>query len=331
MDKKFLISVIVPVYNVEEYIDECIKSILNQTYEQLELILVNDASTDKSGEKCQRWAAEDSRVVYVSQEQNQGLSATRNKGIDCASGACVLFVDADDYIDPDSLQEMYDVMSRDSEIDMVVANNCVLTQKGEIVYNKEYETEEILGETALERLVFDYKDNSKSFSVMSCNKLIKKELFQNVRFLEGKEFEDTGIIAPLVGKCRKIVIIPDYLYTYRKRPGSITDTITRKSIEDYLANRVFFAEYIENEYPKWKEDVRRVRLSDQIVAYFELMMLKNQNDTKQLKKQLRASIKENRKDCRDFRKKKKLFAVAIIYFPIGLEFIFKVKRLVSSK
>lgn len=213
-DKK--ISVIIPVYNIVDYLRECVESVLHQTYQNLEIILVDDGSTDASGELCDRFARIDNRIIVVHKE-NGGLSDARNAGLDLATGDYISFIDGDDYID----KEMYSCM------ESVLENreDFSFTACGMINFHN-HAKKEIMAER------FTILDKEQAYSCFykvaedivgssCCNKLYKRELFRKLRFKKGIRSEDNELLYRLLDKCHFIACVPEAFYYYRDRPGSI--------------------------------------------------------------------------------------------------------------
>lgn len=210
-----VISVIVPVYNVEEYLDCCIKSIVKQTYNELEIILIDDGSTDSSGSICDKYSKSDSRIVVIHKE-NGGVSSSRNAGLDNATGEYLAFVDADDYVEEQYIEKLYNACIKHSA-DMSICDyydfdeNKVYNSKD----NKSYER--IIDKDNL--LIFDSKSNINGVALW--NKLYKTSLFKGLRFPENRVCEDTAVSYNVVYKASKIVHLQEKLYWYRSREGSI--------------------------------------------------------------------------------------------------------------
>lgn len=209
------ISIIVPVYNVEKYLNKCLDSILAQTFEDYELLLIDDGSSDKSGNICDEYEKKDKRVK-VFHKENGGLSSARNAGIDAACGEYIGFIDSDDYIDNDMFEQLYnDVTKNDADVAVCGIYNCyrnvVRLECSRNIY-KIVDNEEAL------RLVLE----SKIVSVHACNKLFKKECFVEDRFPVGMTSEDAYTIPELLSKCQKIVINTTAKYYYVHRSNSIT-------------------------------------------------------------------------------------------------------------
>lgn len=212
-----LISIIVPVYNVEEYLGACIKSILAQTYENLEILLIDDGSTDFSGKLCDEYARHDKRIKVIHQK-NGGLSNARNTGIKNASGEYFVFVDSDDTIKKDHVKELYNAAKGQGAKMSICAIEEIYPSGKRINYGAGFKTKLLDQRTCLKRLLKD-----ESFNVSAYAKLYHKDLWKNVRFPEGKLHEDLGTTYRLILKCNKIAYIPSPTYCYIKRENSIAN------------------------------------------------------------------------------------------------------------
>ncbi len=231
-----LISVIVPVYKVEKYLDRCVESIVNQTYTNLEIILVDDGSPDNCPAMCDAWAQKDKRINVVHQE-NSGRGAARNAGLSEATGEWIGFVDADDEITADYYEVLLlnaDKLSADivaCGFKYVFPDKCILSDE---FYNaeKSFSSEEI---------VKDYFDSCKSIWVSFCNKIIKKELFNGLQFSDLRYFEDWELAPFIYSKCEKTVFLPLYNYNYYIYDGSATRTETLERYYDCV--KADFSQY----------------------------------------------------------------------------------------
>lgn len=214
-----LISVIVPIYQVEKYLHKCINSILEQSYSNIECILIDDGSQDGCPQICDEYAKRDERVKVIHKE-NGGLSAARNTGLDIASGEYICFVDSDDWIHLEYIEKMYKAI-RETEADIAI---CDMQYVYEESYNGEKGEQvspikrELLDQkTALEKLVLPYS----WYYVVAWNKLYHKSIFNNLRFPVGKYHEDEAIIHRIFLRASKTVTIPVKLYYYLQRQESI--------------------------------------------------------------------------------------------------------------
>lgn len=211
------VSIIVPVYQVEKYLRQCIDSILAQTFTDYELILVDDGSKDQSGEICDEYAGIDARVKVVHKE-NGGLSDARNRGMDQMIGNYFMFVDSDDYIAPTMVECLYkSILNEDADI---VACNFLYFFEND--RKKDFSTN-IKSEVLSGAEIFYHRKNERNYGIwtVAWNKLYKRESFGNVRFRLGKYHEDEFWANEIYQMDIKIVTIPECLYYYRQRNNSI--------------------------------------------------------------------------------------------------------------
>lgn len=236
-----LISVIVPVYKVEKYLRRCLNSIINQTFENLEIILVNDGSPDLCGDICEEYASLDPRVVVLHQE-NQGLSGARNSGISVSQGDYIAFVDSDDWLDFRYFEILYkNIVTTDSDIS--VCNYLKTYDENEVISQYSYEVIELTNLEALNYLNSTYYVQL----VTAWGKLFKKEILGDITFPEGKLHEDEFVAHKLIFNASKIVLSTQQLYMYWQRHDSITgksDSLKNKlDVIDALYERADFYNY----------------------------------------------------------------------------------------
>lgn len=219
LKKNPLISVIVPIYNVERYLNACVNSIVNQTYSNLEIILVDDGSPDKCPEICDEYAERDARIKVIHQE-NGGLSAARNAGIDIASGELLTFIDSDDFIAENYVELLYNGMFK-FDADISIATFCTFSKENDLDNQAQVlPFEEKTKEECFRRYGSLKAELSMPF-ISACNKLYKKELFFSIRFPKGKLYEDAFTTYKLIDNAKKIVFTATQLYFYRLNPQSI--------------------------------------------------------------------------------------------------------------
>ena len=211
------VSVIVPVYKVEQYLDKCVQSILDQTFRDFELLLVDDGSPDKCGEMCEAWAKKDGRIRVI-HKPNGGLSDARNAGIGQASGDYLLFVDSDDWIEKDMLATLYGLI-READADMACCNFRSVNEDGSQHWDDAVITPGVWTEEDFWKQFFS--SNAQTYCNVAWNKLYKKELFDTVRYPVGRINEDVYILYDLVSQCKKIAATDQIGYYYLFRAGSI--------------------------------------------------------------------------------------------------------------
>mgnify|MGYP000365823139 FL=1 len=301
------ISVIVPVYNVEQYLERCVDSIISQTYTNLEIILVNDGSTDNSGKLCDELAKKDERIRVIHKE-NGGLSDARNRGIDEAESDLVGFIDSDDYIDSD----MYEVLLKnlnntDADLSMCALYDVYNNTPEAQVTNKE--TWKLSSEQAIKMVM-----EAKILSVTAVNKLYRKSLFTDLKFEVGKIAEDAFIMIKLLDKCEKIVATNEKKYYYVHRENSITtqkfSTKFLNVIEAYEQN----SNIISEKYPKLK-DVAQTRMNWAYFYVLDRLLLDDNYNDKELENKLISYLKNYRKDILNdplFTKGRKIGFIALL-------------------
>lgn len=215
MKENELISIVVPVYKVEKYLDDCIVSIINQTYRNIEIILVDDGSPDNCGEICDRYAKSDNRIQVIHKE-NGGLSDARNAGIDVASGKFIAFVDSDDYIEKEYIEYLYNAIKQNN-VDIAQCGINKVDEEKNLIEKIKQQEKVITPEEDMQ----DLYDRSKWENIVTWNKLYLKSLFDDCRFPKGKIHEDEFTTYKLLFKTNKIAIIDNTLYNYRINPNSI--------------------------------------------------------------------------------------------------------------
>ena len=211
------VSVIVPVYKVEQYLNKCVQSILDQTFRDFELLLVDDGSPDKCGDMCEAWAKKDGRIRVI-HKPNGGLSDARNAGIVQANGDYLLFVDSDDWIEKDMLATLYGLI-RKADADMACCNFRSVNEDGSQHWDDAVITPGVWTEEDFWKQFFS--SNAQTYCNVAWNKLYKKELFDTVRYPVGRINEDVYILYDLVSQCKKIAATDQIGYYYLFRAGSI--------------------------------------------------------------------------------------------------------------
>ena len=230
------VSIIIPIYNSENYLEKCISSAVGQTYGDLEVILVNDGSTDGSENICKTYEANDPRVRLINQK-NAGVSAARNTGLDNATGELITFIDSDDHIDNDYVEYLVNLMRQNNSD--IVCCQYEETGKHETTYKVLNGTEECFKEYL----------TSNDISVSVCCKLYKKHLFDNVRMPVGKRFEDNYVLYRLIAGCNSITIGYLKKYNYISNPLSFVNEPYSKTQTDIVDASIEQKEFIEKNYP----------------------------------------------------------------------------------
>jgi len=244
-----LVSIIIPVYNVEAYVEKCIESVKSQSYSQLEIILVDDGSTDESGVYCDRQAVSDSRIKVI-HKKNGGLSDARNAGLDIATGEYIFFADSDDYIKSDAIGKLVEQLEQD-DCDVVA---CGI----EMVWDDETLNRPFTAETSGmwdgRQAVLEMQRNNTICSV-AWNKLYRASLWKDIRFPVGKLHEDEYTTYKILYKSGRVEFIPDMLYCYYQRSTGINAGATRDDRDDHInafyERYMFFKNAGDEEIAEW--------------------------------------------------------------------------------
>lgn len=241
-----LISVIIPIYNVSEYLERCVKSVQRQSYKNLEIVLVDDGSTDGSGAICDDLERSDSRIKVVHQ-LNLGVATARNTGLDASSGEYISFVDSDDYVHPDFIKYLYSkLIENDCEISI-----CSFIGTDSWEYSKEINWDETVDVYDRRQLLDKFYSDMHGAIIMLWNKLISRKCIDGIRFDDGFIHEDEGTTFKFLYNASRIVFCHEVLYYYYDRKGSITGnpySVKRLDILKAYENRLeFYRTHGENE------------------------------------------------------------------------------------
>ncbi len=301
-----LVSVIIPVYNVLPYLREALDSVINQTYQNLEIIIVDDGSTDGSGAVCDEYRT-DPRVKVIHQE-NRGLSGARNTGLDLMTGEYVSFLDSDDAFRSDAIEYFLNVLTRENA-DMVTCG-CEV-----------YETEGPLNGARRRYCVIPDRNTVLAtrealvailegrYIVSAWNKFYRKTVWEQIRFPEGCIYEDVLVAPSVAEQCERIAVISQALIRYRKRSGSITRTRTVENIKSRIEAQNKLREYLESITPALpSESVELCRENDIRFMIFGWAELKKQRAPSEATESLRKEILRHAGKETSFRKTKSRMA-----------------------
>jgi Glycosyltransferases involved in cell wall biogenesis len=247
---KPLISIIVPVYKVEQYLNRCVDSIINQTYKNLEIILVDDGSPDNCGKICDEYATKDSRIKVIHKE-NGGLSSARNAGLDIASGGYIGFVDSDDWIE----SNMYYVLINlaiENDSDIVQCGYWSVSEKGDKIRKFTYKNNKFTSNEDVKHAYFI----SYQLDVVAWNKLYRRDIFQSLRYMNGKRNEDTFIMPEIVLITKKLFNTEQWFYHYVQRAGSIMKTDFEEKNFDALYSKQYTLDLCIQRAPDFEEAAR---------------------------------------------------------------------------
>lgn len=266
MKNNLKVSIIIPVYNSGKYLETCLNSILAQTYKNLEIIIINDGSTDNSPEIIENYEKDDSRIKVITQK-NQGLSASRNNGLKKATGDYVTFVDSDDEIELTMIGDMLEKL-KETNSDIAVCSFKEKFSDGKIKnFNKNYPEKILTKKEALSSML-----KEEGFMVSTTMKLFPKSYFKNVEFPIGKLHEDVGTTYKLIMKAEKIVFLPNEYYIYNHHEDSIISKKFDNRKLDLITLTDGMCDEIEKTYPDLKNvtNERRMRARFSILRQIPL-------------------------------------------------------------
>ena len=288
------ITIIIPVYKVEQYLDKCVESVVGQTYKNLEIILVDDGSQDNCPHMCDEWAKKDKRIKVIHKE-NGGLSDARNFGIDQATGEYLMFVDSDDYLGYEICEKLYKLL-KDHKTDFSMCaclkffENEPLPEKAQDINIAYFSGEEVTDQL--------YKKEIPYF-MTAWGKLYKKELFKTLRYPKGRLHEDEFVLHEILANVKSFVYTDEQMYYYLQRAGSIMGSKKEKNIVDILCAYRNRYKFLNEKYPDYKDKTDKWYLKT-----LKSLYIYNPWISKQLKKDLvkeykrvyKSSIKKDIKD-----------------------------------
>ena len=252
------ISVIIPIYNVEKFLPRCLDSVIKQSFSNIEIICINDGSTDKSGKILAKYAADDPRFLVITQE-NQGLSVSRNNGLEVASGNYVFFLDADDYLHPQALEIFYKTAQK-SECPVVISSTFCRLGKDSL-NSKKYDTENLPFQICCRPLCDLYKH--RLISAVVWNKLFRTSAIRRFRFIEGIYYEDWPFSTCVFANIPRFAAIDEKLYLYNTTsPSIVRSSFSIKKIQDYIHGIRHIYNYFKAcDNPEQWNIVRKKRIS----------------------------------------------------------------------
>lgn len=284
-NREELISIVVPVYNISGYIEKCISSLSGQTYKNIEIVLVDDGSTDNSGDICEVYAKKDGRVKVI-HKKNGGLSDARNKGIGNATGEYISLVDGDDYVDKDYIEKQYKTLKK-YDADMVITSHKVIYPKKTIDEStgKEYTDN---SEGILKRILYD-----DGVDLSAWGKLYKKSLFDNIEYPRGRLFEDSATTYKLVDTSNTIAVNSVPTYNYMMRSDSIVNETFSESKMDLIISTEEMTDYIRKKYPELNAGCDRRMM----YAYLSTLsqLAKSKTKDKENERKMMSYVKKNRR------------------------------------
>lgn len=276
-----LISIIVPVYNVENYLAKCLDSLVNQTYQNIEILVVNDGSKDNSGQIIQDYTQKFPNKIKAYNKENGGLSDARNFGIDHATGDYLGFVDSDDYVTETMFEEMLNLALK-HQAEMVICNIQKVDEHGNVT-QKLTQIPNMPEKIDLETHFSVFSD----LSYFACNKLFKKELFKDKRFKEGVHYEDIQLIPQLLLECKTLAQTQNFHYQYLERTDSISKTHTEKGLDILKAVEDVEKTFQMSKYSSKIHELKGFQILEGIYTFLAyLAFVKNESEFYKMCKEL---------------------------------------------
>ncbi|MGE8514601.1 MAG: glycosyltransferase family 2 protein [Chryseobacterium culicis] len=291
------VSIIVPVYNVENYLTKCLDSLVNQSLSNIEILVVNDGSKDDSGKIIEGYAQRYPEKIKAFTKKNGGLSDARNFGLDRASGDYIGFVDSDDYVSETMFEEMF-LLGEKHQAKMVICNIQKVDETGKAT-QKLTQLPNMPEKITLENNFSVFSD----ISYFACNKLFKKELFNQRRFKKGVHFEDIQLIPQLLLECDAIAQTQNFHYQYLERTDSITKTHTEKGLDMLKAVADVENVFTESQYSHKKEELKNFQIFEGVYSFLAyLAFVKKEEIFYSMSEQLVLFMKERQIKIQDILK-----------------------------
>lgn len=309
---KPLISVIVPVYKTEKYLDRCIKSIINQTYKNIEIILIDDGSPDSCGRICDSYAEKDKRIKVIHKE-NGGVASARNTGLDNICGEYAAFVDSDDYVTEDYIEYLYSLIKKDNTDISVCSYKSVYANGTEIHNANTMLCKQIFTQKeAMEHILYD------TDGTMLWGKLYKASVFDGIRCPIGRNFEDVAVVFQLYGKVDRLSVGNAEKYFYMIRENSITSEIYSPMFLDHIVSTEEMTDYISKKFPELQSACNR-RI---MYAYVNVLRREvfSENRDKELEKRIVKRVKSIKNDILKNPKCSKRDKCAVLSLTFGVGF-----------
>lgn len=282
------VSIIVPVYNVELYLEKCLLSLVNQTLQDIEILVVNDGSKDQSQKIIENFQQKYPNKIFGFIKENGGLSDARNFGIDKAKGEYFGFVDSDDYVSATMFEEMYNLAEKHNA-EMAICNLQKVDENGNVT-QKLTQLPNFPEKIILENNLSVFSD----ISYFACNKLFKKELFQDKRFKKGIHFEDIELIPQLLLECETLAFTPNYHYQYLERQDSISKSHTTKGLDILNAVKTVSEKFNQSRFSNQKKALKDFQILEGVYTFLAyLAFVKDETDFYNMSKKMDNFIETN--------------------------------------
>lgn len=322
------VSVIVPVYNVELYLEKCLLSLVNQTLQNIEIIVVNDGSIDHSQQIIEKFQQEYPQKIFAYTKENGGLSDARNFGIDRAKGRYIGFVDSDDYVSETMFEEMLDI-AEEHQTEITICNIQKVDERGNVT-QKLTQLPGFPEKIILEENISVFSD----ISYFACNKLFRRELFKNRRFRKGIHFEDIELIPQLVLDSEVIGFTSAYHYQYLERSQSISKMHTLKGLDILEAVKTVSVQFTESRYSNYKNALKGFQILEGVYTFLAYLAFVNDKaDFYKMSHILDEFIKDNDINAKDILQYKRFGRNYLLSLPLGKKVyyvlsIFRLRRIV---
>lgn len=295
------VSIVIPVYNVEKYLNKCINTVINQSFKDLEILLVDDGSTDNSGKICDEFALTDNRIKVI-HKANGGLSDARNVGIENATSEWITFIDSDDYVSEDYVEYLFQLVNQ-YNADISIATFTYVTNNKKI--EKSTGSVYVMNtETALKRMLMN-----DGFDMGAWGKMYRTKYFIDIKYPVGKLFEDSGTTYKLVDKATKIVFGSKPIYFYINRDDSIVNSTFNPRKLDLIEMNLEMMDFIKQFYPEIESAAKRRVLWAYFSTLNQVVSSKNKKTISQFAPPLVKYIKENKyffKNCKELPKRDRI-------------------------
>ncbi|OJX28964.1 MAG: glycosyl transferase family 2 [Chryseobacterium sp. 36-9] len=322
------VSIIVPVYNVELYLEKCLLSLVNQTLQDIEILVVNDGSSDNSQHIIEKFRQEYPDRIFGFIKENGGLSDARNFGIDRARGEFLGFVDSDDYVSESMFEEMYELAVK-HQAEMTICNLQKVDENGNVT-QKLTQLPGFPEKIVLENNLSVFSD----ISYFACNKLFKKELFQNKRFKKGIHFEDIELIPQLLLRCRVLAFTPSYHYQYLERQDSISKSHTTKGLDILKAVETVSESFNQSRFSYHSKALKNFQILEGVYTFLAyLAFVRTDSDFYRMSEGLDRFITVNNLKIKDILQYKRFGKNYLLSLPLKKKIyyilsLFKLRRLV---
>lgn len=306
-----LVSIIVPIYNSEEYLSKCVDSLVAQTYKNIQIVLINDGSPDNSEKICEEYANCDSRVTYIKKD-NGGVSDARNYGLKYSKGEIIAFVDPDDWIELETIEVLVKTMLKDGS-DIVSYGVKYVDENGDLIRTVAVKENECLSTYEAMREFLKYNKIKQQV----WDKIYRKEIIGNIEFEKGRSIEDVFWVHQVLGEAKKISVNKTLLYNYMQRSDSVMGMGYSKKWIDILDALRLRCDYIQGRFPGLYDNV--ISLYINTCMYHTQLALNSKEDMNYIKDNIlsRLSFKKQGDIYKPVNLKKKIWLFCFVHFPIA--------------